>query len=292
MSVTYTPSIFRKQSRSIQICFVIAATIGVSTFVVVPTSTASAAPVSTAIGVLLPLPEAAGPVPNAVANDVWCSSAGACTAVGDYQDTIGITHGVAETLSSGMWTATAILAPNNAPDYTFADLNAVSCVSAGNCVAVGDYRVSTIQTESFYAVETSGAWARGLELSVPADADTDPAETSFDSVSCVSSGNCQLLGIYAVTPTSAVSPIHAVVDSFKFGTGLVGSPTEITQAARQSGIDLNSISCTNPGSNGANCVAVGAQVGQFTQVATYVEENDGVWGTPTDLANPKGGRDC
>ena len=57
------------------------------------------------------------------------------------------------------------LAPNNAQDDTFSDLNSVSCVSVGNCVAVGDYRISTVQTESYYAVETSGLWARGHRAS-------------------------------------------------------------------------------------------------------------------------------
>lgn len=273
----------RMTTRSLALAF------GVSVALVVgPVSAAWASPGNSAIGSLLPLPEAAGPIPDAVANDVSCVSAGVCAAVGDYQDTIGITHAMAEDLSAGTWTATPILAPSNAPDYTFSSLNSVSCISAGDCVAVGDYRVSTVQSESFYAVEKSGTWARGVELQEPADADADPAESSFDSVSCLPGGVCQLLGIYALTPTALTSPIHAVVETYDFGAGLVGSPAEISQLTGQSGIDLNSISCTQEGAGGPYCVAVGAEVGQFSEEGTYVEETDGVWGEPGVLVNPRG----
>ncbi len=256
-------------------------------FVLSSSAVAWAAPGHLPRGVALPLPEAAGPVPNAVGNDIFCSSATACTAVGEYQDTIGITHGMVENLASGTWTAGPILAPTNAPDYTFADLNAVSCISSGNCIAVGDYRISTVQTESFYSVETSGVWARGIELPVPPDAESSPAETSFSSVSCMTDGRCDLLGIYAVAE-GKISAIHAVIDEYKFGTGIVGSPAELSQLASQQGIDLNSISCTQEGSGGPYCMAVGAQVGANSEEATYVRETDGVWGNPVLLKNPAG----
>lgn len=230
----------------------------------------------------------AGPVPNALADSVSCSSPSVCTAAGDFQDTIGITHAETFSFSSGTWKAAQQLAPSSAPDYTFSDLNDVSCVSAGNCVAVGEFRVSTIQTEGYYAVETGGVWARGVVLPVPADADADPAETSFASVSCLPGGTCQLLGLYALTPTALASPIHAVVDTYQFGSGLEGSPVEVSQRSGQVGIDLNSISCTAEGAGGPYCVAVGSQVGQTTESATYDVEADGVWGNPQLLSNPRG----
>jgi hypothetical protein len=229
---------------------------------------------------LLPLPMAAGPVPNAVADSIDCFAAGSCTAVGSYQDTIGITHAMAENLSSGMWTASPILAPTQAPDYTFSDLNAVSCVSAGNCLAIGDFRVSTVQTEGFYAVETSGVWARGVALPVPVDAASNPAQTTFVSVACLAGGTtCQMLGEY--TTTTIPTSVHSVVDTYVFGTGLTGSPQEIAQLSGRDGIELESISCTSS----TDCVAVGAQTAAFSSQATYVIESAGSWGSPTVLHN-------
>lgn len=264
--------------------------VGASAYIAALTpGVAGASTPSTPRAVKLPDSSDAGPVPDAVANDISCRAAGSCTAVGDYDDTIGITHAETFNLSSGTWTAEQQLAPTGPPDYTFSDLNAVSCISVGNCVAVGDYRVSTVQTESFYAVETSGVWARGQELPVPADADTDPAETSFDSISCLPGGVCQFMGIYAVTPTPLASPIHAVVDTYDFGSGLKGSPVEISQLSGQEGIDLNSISCTADGVGGPYCVAVGSQVGKVSEEATYDVETNGVWSPAVVLRNPHDG---
>jgi|GEM_PF-4610948 len=256
---------------------VLSSAVGAIVAVVVPIGVAGAT-TSTPTGIELPLALNAGPVPNAVATDVSCASAGSCSAVGTYQDTIGIAHAMAFTLSAGTWTSQQILAPVNAPDYTFSDLNAISCFGVGNCVAVGDYKISTIQTESFYAVETSGAWARGLELPVPADAGSSPALTSFQSVSCVVGGSCQMVGVYLTSGNE----VHSVVDTFSGGT-LSGSPKEFSPVGSNLGIELGAISC----STATTCVAVGAQAGQSAENATYVEDNAGVWGNGVIVANPK-----
>ena len=259
-----------------------AATMVMAVAVAIPIGSAAAAtPAVTASK--LPDTIGAGPIPNAVGNAVDCPSAGSCTAVGDYQDQIGITHSMALNLAAGTWTSTQIFAPTNAPDYTFSDLNSVSCVSVGNCIAVGDYRISTVQTEGFYAVETSGAWARGLQLPLPADAATNPAQTTFISASCVPGGTtCQLLGEYVTNSLPAT--IHTVVDTYTFGTGLTGSPAEISQLSGQDAIELTSISCTSS----TSCVAVGSQAKSFASEATYVNESAGAWGAPTVLTNPNG----
>jgi hypothetical protein len=176
-----------------------------------------------------------------------------------------------------------MLAPSSAPDYTFSDLNSVSCVSVGNCVAIGDYRISTVQNEGYYAVETSGVWARGVQLPLPGDAQSTPAQTAFVSASCVLGGTtCKLLGQYV---TNNIPPaIHSVVDTYVFGTGITGPPVEFAQLSGQDGIELNSISCTTS----TNCVAVGSQTKSFSSEATYVADTAGTWGTPTVLTNPGG----
>jgi hypothetical protein len=272
-----------RQDRSF-LCFGI--TVLVLAFAVaIPVGLAGAVESSSVVASTLPVPSDAGPFPRAVAKGVSCPSAGKCTAIGDYQDQIGITHSMTLNLTAGTWTAAQMFAPNNAPDYTFSELNAVSCVSVGNCVAVGDYRISTAQTEGYYAVESAGVWSRGLELPLPADVDTNPADTAFVSASCVPGGTtCQLLGEYI---TDAIpQTVHSVIDTYVFGSGLTGSPIEIAQLSGKNGIELGSISCTTSSA----CVAVGAETSAVTQEAAYVEENSGVWGTPVDVINPAGAR--
>jgi Fibronectin type III domain len=249
--------------------------------IAMPIGSASAA-TPTPSSTELPLTIDDGPVPNAVATSVDCPIASSCVASGSYTDTIGITHASTYALSGGTWTAAQQLAPAGPPDYTFSDLNSVSCISVGNCIAVGDYRISTVQTESFYAVESSGTWARGVELPLPSDAASDPAQTTFVSASCDLGGTtCQLLGEY--TTTTIPTSVHSVVDTYVFGTGLTGSPQEIAQLSGRDGIELSSISCTSS----TDCVAVGAQTASFSSQATYVIESGGSWGTPSVLQNPK-----
>jgi hypothetical protein len=257
----------------------LAATACIAT-ILIPAGAAWAVTPTAPVGIQFPLPLAAGPLPDAVSTAVSCSSAGNCSAVGQYQDQIGITQSMATNEVSGSWSATPILAPSNAPDYTFSDLNGVACVSAGNCIGVGDYRISTIQTESYYAVETSGTWARGQELGVPADAGSNPAETTFVSASCTAGGTCQLLGEYLTS--SPLGIVHSVVDTYVFGTGITGSPQEISQLAGENGIALSSISCASA----TSCVAVGAQASSQSETPVYVQETAGTWGTPTPLQNP------
>jgi len=190
---------------------------------------------------------------------------------------------MAEDLVSGTWTASPILAPANAPDYTFSRLYGISCFSAGNCVAVGEYVISTVNTEGFYVVESGGSWStRGVVLPVPADAGTNPALSAFLSVSCQKGGvTCSLLGEYQTNSVPDV--VHSVVDTYHSGSGITGSPVEISQLSGQNGIELASISCPAA----TTCVAVGAQSSAaLTEEATYVSENAGVWGVPTVLSNP------
>src|SRR5579872_4244756 len=65
---------------------------------------------STAVPTELPNPADAGPLPTELASDVSCPSAVSCTAVGSYQDTVGITHAMTLDLASGSWSSAEMLA--------------------------------------------------------------------------------------------------------------------------------------------------------------------------------------
>lgn len=235
------------------------------------------------VGVELPLTIDDGPIPDAVATGIDCTTATNCVAVGEFLDTIGLTHSMTLQLTGTTWTAAQELAPSGPPDYTFSELNAVSCVSTGNCVAVGSYRVNTEENIGYYAVETSGTWARGATLSLPSDANTAPSDASFVSVSCVASGTCQMLGEYLTN--SPLGIVHSVVETYSFSTGLSSSIDEISQVSGEDGIGLSSISCATA----TTCVAVGAQAGQEAETATYVDEVSGAWGSPMTLENAQDG---
>ncbi len=264
-------------------CFLGGLAVSLISSIFIPMNVASAASQLVPSPVQLPTTMDDGPIPNAVATSVACTTSSNCVAVGQFQDQIGITHSMTLQLSGGNWTAAQELAPTGPPDYTFSDLNSVSCVSTGNCIAVGDYRISTVQTEGFYVVETSGTWVRGQELPLPADAGASPAETTFVSASCAPTGTCELLGEYLTS--SPLGIVHSVVDTYKFGTGLTGSPQEIYQLPGEQGIALSSVSCPSAG----DCMAVGAQASASSETAVYVAENAGTWDNPVGIQNPAAG---
>jgi hypothetical protein len=75
-------------------------------------------------------------------------------------------------------------------------LNSVSCLSARDCTAVGSYRDSGGNDEAMALTETAGAWAAGVEVSLPANTAASPI-ASLSSVSCASVGDCAALGTFA-----------------------------------------------------------------------------------------------
>ena len=76
-----------------------------------------------------------------------------------------------------------------------AQLNQVSCGAAGNCVAVGSYADGSFHVQAFLVSETGGTWRSAVE--VPRSGILNAGGfASADSVSCVSAGNCTVLGSY------------------------------------------------------------------------------------------------
>src|SRR5205814_6783003 len=71
---------------------------------------------------------------------VACAARGACTAGGSYQAAGGQIEPMVATQSRGRWSRGIPLAlPAGAAAQPYAQVNGMTCRSAGNCVAVGDY---------------------------------------------------------------------------------------------------------------------------------------------------------
>jgi len=150
-------------------------------------------------GVEPPLPSNAHINQHPLVFSVSCAPAGACTAVGGYVDSSLLGQGLLLSETSGTW-AVGVEAslPSDAAINPGAALFSVSCASAGNCSAVGDYGTDGVylgNSQGLLLTETSGAWAPGVEASLPADADTNP-QVQISSVSCASAGNCSAVGTY------------------------------------------------------------------------------------------------
>jgi hypothetical protein len=186
---------------------------------------------------------------------------------------------------------------STAPHAQNAQLDSVTCTSAGNCVAVGSYADAFLGSQAMIATETSGAWGRASELTLPAGANTtaEDQHAQLSSVACTSAGNCVAVGGYS----DVASSTHAMVAAET--NGVWGQASEINVPAGANATQtasLESVACTSPG----NCVAVGSYTGtqganggaSFDYSTVYgtegmaVTETDGVWAQASALALPIG----
>lgn len=194
---------------------------------------------------------------------------------------VGVSSALAVTVP--VWSAASELTqPVNAPSSAPAGNSGVSCVSAGNCVAVGWYYPASGVSEPMAATETDAGWGQASELTVPANAVATSGQwAAMAGVSCPSSGNCVAVGGYE--------------DSNGFGQAMVASQTDGTwgQASEVSlppdantttyGAGLYAVSCTSPGS----CIAVGDYQNSSNEFEPMVvTETDGIWGQATGLTLP------
>jgi hypothetical protein len=124
---------------------------------------------------------------------VSCGSAGNCSGVGTNGDN---QQGYMVSELHGRWgppTVVPGLAALNTGDSAF--VWQVSCASAGNCAAGGDYTESGNTQLAFVVSEKNGRWGTAIEVPGLAALETGGFAEVL-SVSCASVGNCAAGGYY------------------------------------------------------------------------------------------------
>ena len=128
---------------------------------------------------------------------VSCASAGNCTAGGNYLDRRSIAQGFVASQRNGVW-GTAIEVPGlralNANVGLAGGVTSVSCASAGNCAAGGDYTDRRDSAQGFVAVERNGIWGTAIE--VPGLGALNKGDAGVTSVACAPAVNCVAGGAY------------------------------------------------------------------------------------------------
>jgi hypothetical protein len=138
---------------------------------------------------------------SATTYSVSCATAGNCSAGGYYTEASFHTQAFVVNETGGKW-GTGIEVPGIAAldaGGAGASLNSVSCGSAGNCSAGGDYRNASAG-QAFVVTETGGKW--GTAVDVPGLAALNTEEyAGINSVSCATAGNCSAGGFYTNATT-------------------------------------------------------------------------------------------
>jgi hypothetical protein len=204
--------------------------------------------------------------------DVSCSSPGNCAAGGTYTtDASGHSQAFVVSEKNGTWSK-AIEVPGlgalNTGDE--ADLLWLSCGSAGNCAAGGDYS-GTGGSLAFVVSEKNGTWGKAMQVPGLAALNGATGGSSVNSVSCASAGNCTAGGIYSTTGYGQV-----FVVSEKNGTW--GKAMQVPGLAALNGAtggsSVNSVSCASAG----NCTAGGIYSTTGYGQVFVVSEKNGTWG--------------
>jgi hypothetical protein len=202
-----------------------------------------------------------------------CSSAGNCSAGGYY--TVGLHNQQAFMVSQidGSWQQAVevpgIAALNQGGQASF---DSVSCSSAGNCSAGGDYTDGSGHQQAFVVSQVSGTWQQAVQ--VPGTAALNQGSgpgAGIDSVSCASAGNCGAGGYY----TDSAGHRQAFVVGEVSGDWQDAVEVPGTAALNQGGnAGIYSVSCASAG----NCSAGGGYTdGSGHQQAFVVSETSGTW---------------
>lgn len=202
-----------------------------------------------------PPSNATAPDPVALLSGISCTAPGTCAAVGSYTVSsfsdrpmfVGLTGGTpAVALEASL--------PANADTSTSgsASLLSVSCASALNCTAGGQYRDLSSNTDALAVNETAGSLGTGVEVALPSNAASTGQAAALKGISCTAAGSCAASGDYY----DSTGHSEAMIATLNGGVGTSASqvtlPSNATGTVRYVG--LESISCSAPGT----CSAAGA----------------------------------
>jgi hypothetical protein len=199
----------------------------------------------------------------ALVNSVSCGATGDCAAGGSYTDGYGHFQAFVVSEKNGIWTnAVEVPGTNSFNTGDIAQVESVSCVSAGNCAAGGAYRDGFGSVQAFVASEKNGVWGTAVEVPGSATLNKGGAARVL-SVSCASTSNCAAGGYYSEGPGHSQAFVVSETNGvWKSAVEVPGSAT--LNAGGNASVD--SVSCVSAG----NCAAGGVYTDGFHQNQAFV----------------------
>jgi hypothetical protein len=232
------------------------------------------------------LPANANADPYVDINQLVCTHAGNCVAVGSYIGGDNVTEGLILPEVGGTWrSATAAVLPGDANAYPSAFVSEVTCVSTNNCTAIGTYTNVAGDVEGMTITESHAVWDRALAMVMPVGAAANPHTFfyGYGGLSCSSIGNCSAGGQYLVgTSTYEGFFINEVNGTWQPATEMM-LPAGSQMAGKNGGVVA--VSCRSA----ANCSAGAAYLdasGEYQ--ALVVNEVGGQWQTGLKITLPTG----
>jgi hypothetical protein len=243
-----------------------------------------------AAGATAPLPANSATSPNihVTVDDMACTSAGNCVAVGSYDDNAPSQQGLLLTETSGSWSAAEAPLPTGAAADPRASLNSVTCPSAGNCIAVGSYKDATAGGEGLLLNLSSGTWTA---TGAPLPASPAPRGGGFDSVaipsvSCDSADDYCVAGGMYENSTGNFTPLLLINSTGTSSTSWTASAPALPGDANNTSSELTAFQCFSS----TNCNGVGFYGTTTSNIeGLLLDESSGTW-TQTVAGLPAGAK--
>jgi hypothetical protein len=207
---------------------------------------------------------------------VSCPSANSCFAVGtDTNSNLNdqVTQMLAEHWNGRSWAIQATPAPSGSQG---AQLNAVACLSATSCVAVGENTKSAsggVDVDEATAEHWNGSTWTFQTLPSPSGA----LNVGLNGVSCTSATNCTAVGDLETS-----GGVEQPLAEHWNGSSWAIQAAPVPSGAAES--ELDAVSCTSA----SNCMAVGSLTGTTTYIAGMAEHWNGKTWTVENVINPNG----
>jgi hypothetical protein len=201
---------------------------------------------------------------------VSCASAGNCSAGGSYTDSSGFLRAFVASEVNGTWhNAIEVRRTTALSQAHVAEVDSVSCASAGNCGAGGFYWDASGLRQAFVVREVNGTWRRAIP--VPGTATRNRGgDARIASVSCASAGNCIAGGYYSGSIGQQAFVVSEVNGTWRTAIKVPGTAT-LNKGGYAA---VNSVSCASAG----NCSVAGFyHAGSRTQQAFVASEVHGTW---------------
>ncbi len=253
--------------RGFRASFVVAAVLGL----VMTASAAAVASGPTGSAIQVPGTAALNADGSGAVSSVSCGATGNCAAGGYYTDANGYSQAFVASEVNGTWGDAFTVPGTSLPSgFTDAKTHAISCQSAGNCVAVGHYLAASGQYQAFIEEEKGGVWGSSEDVPGLAALNVD-GYSVLNAVSCAAPGTCSAGGTYLV----AGSVQQSFVVNEKNGIWAHATPVGNLAKISASSNELDVVSCSGPG----NCAAGGWYTPSGGGIAAWVAtEKGGVWG--------------
>ncbi len=164
-------------------------------------------------------------------------------------------------------------------------LPALSCPSAGDCVAVGDFSDASSTTRGLILNETRGVWRNPTMITPPANAAASPGITPY-AVSCGSAASCAIVGSYQDSSNNVRSFVEEKVNGRWKSATQVSLPANALGSGQNS--QLRSVDCASAG----NCSAVGTYIVKAARAqrieGLVLDEVRGKWRRAAETSLPSG----